>query len=273
MSPPVSILMSACNEEAFISEAIDSMLGQTYGDFEFIIIDDGSTDRTRDIIRGYDDARIRLLCNDGNRGLAWSLNHGLQHCRSDLVARMDANDVSAPARLEKQIARFRSRPAVDLIWTGAVYMTRDGELLCPKRSPGLREAVALLKTSPSSLPVGRNNVNHMTVMFRRAAVLRVGGYSERHRWGQDGNLWYRMLQEGAEFEYLEEPLMKIRLLPHSVTGARHGHSGTIEHEYYANICRLNGHYREALQQVARMPWSLGKLRLYASTVKQRLGSS
>lgn len=272
MSPQLSILMSACNEEMFIAEAIDSMLGQTFGEFEFIIIDDGSTDRTRDIIRRYDDCRIRLLCNDRNRGLSWSLNHGLQNCRSELVARMDANDVSAPTRLEKQIALFRSRAGLDLIWTGAVYITRDGEPLCPKRSPGLREAVALLQTSPSSLPVGRNNVNHMTVMYRRATVLRVGGYSEQHRWGQDGNLWYRMLKEGAEFDFLQEPLMNIRLLPHSVTGARHGHAGTIEHEYYANICRLNGHYRQALKQVARMPWSLGKLRLYASTVKQRLGT-
>lgn len=273
MTPHVSILMSACNEEDFITESIDSMLRQTFGEFEFLIIDDGSTDRTRAIIRGYDDPRIRLLCNDGNRGLSASLNHGLRQCRSDLVARMDANDVADPTRLEKQIVRFRSRPSVDLVWTGAVYVTREGEPLCPKRSPGLRESVELLKSSPSSLPVGRNNVNHMTVMFRRAAVLRVGGYSERHRWGQDGNLWYRMLQAGAEFEYLEEPLMKIRLLPHSVTGTRHGHARTTEHEYYANICRLNGHYREALRQVALMPWSLGKLRLYASTVRQRLVSS
>ncbi len=272
MNPSLSVLMSARNEEAFVPEAIDSILGQTFEDFEFIIIDDGSTDRTLEIIERYDDVRIRLLRNEENRGLSWSLNHGLQSCRGDLVARMDANDISAPTRLEQQMNLLRSRPELDLIWTGAVYMTRDGEPLCPKRSPGLREAVALLETSPSPLPVGRNNVNHMTVMFRRSMVLRVGGYSEQFRWGQDGNLWYRMLKEGAQFEFLEEPLMTIRLLPHSVTAARHGHATAHEHEYYANVCRLNGHYRQALRQVSRMPWSLGKLRLYASTVKQRLVS-
>ena len=272
MNPPLSVLMSACNEEAFVAEAIDSILAQSFGDFEFIIIDDGSTDRTLEIVERYDDLRIRLLRNEGNRGLSWSLNYGLQSCRGDLVARMDANDISAPTRLERQMNLFRARPDLDLIWTGAVYMTRDGEPLCPKRSPGLREAVALLETSPSPLPVGRNNVNHMTVMFRRSSVLRVGGYSEQYRWGQDGHLWYRMLKEGARFAFIEEPLMKIRLLPQSVTAARHGHATVPEHEYYANVCRLNGHYRQALRQVSRMPWSFGKLRLYASTVKQRLVS-
>jgi glycosyltransferase involved in cell wall biosynthesis len=264
--------MSARDEEAFVAAAIDSILAQTFREFELVIVDDGSTDRTRAIILGYDDPRVRLLHNDGNRGLSFSLNRGLQGCRADLVARMDANDIAAPARLQRQIDLFRARPGLDLVWTGATYITRDGEPLCRKRSPGLREAVDLLKSSPTPLPVGRNNVNHMTVMYRRASVLRVGGYSEEFRWGQDGNLWYRMLRAGAEFAFIEEPLMQIRLAPHSVTAARHGHAASDEHEYYANVCRLNGDYRQALRQASRMPWGLGRLRLYASTLRQRLAA-
>jgi glycosyltransferase involved in cell wall biosynthesis len=273
MNPPLSVLMSACNEEAFVSEAIESILAQTFGDFEFIIIDDGSTDGTRDAIGRYTDPRIRLSCNDRNRGLTWSLNHGLKACRGALVARMDANDVSSPTRFERQMETFHTTPDLELCWTGAIYVTRTGEVLCLKQSPKLEEVIALLESSPTPLPVGRNNVNHVTVMYRRATVLRLGGYSEEYRWGQDGNLWYRMLKAGSRFAFLEQPLIKIRLLPSGVTPTRHGRSPVHEQEYYANICRLNGHYMQAFRQVSRMPWSLSKLRLYASTLKQRLVSS
>lgn len=270
MNLPLSVIMSAHNESAFISESIDSILGQTCADFEFIIIDDGSTDDTRGIISAVDDDRIRLLVNPRNLGLARSLNVGLRECRGRLVARMDANDIADRRRFERQMAAFASDPDLDLVWTGATYVSRSGETLCPKRSPGLQEAVALIRDAPTSIPVGRNHVNHMTVMFRRATVDKVGGYAEHQPWGQDGNLWFRMLQGGAKFHFIEDSLMRIRLLPDSVTARREDRPRQNEFEYYANVCRLNGCYVQALNQVSRMPWSLGKLRLYASTIKQRL---
>ena len=272
MSPPLSVLMSAHDEEVFVAEAIESILGQTFSEYEFIIIDDGSTDATHEVISRYSDRRIRLLSNEKNIGLSRSLNRGLEVCRGELIARMDANDLSDPSRFERQLAAFQSRPDLDLVWTGASYMTRTGETLCPKRSPPLREVIELLASSPTPLPAGRNHVNHVTVMFRRASVMRLGGYSEEYPLGQDGNLWYRMLQSGAGFDFIDDSLMRIRLLTQGVSASRRGHTKIDENEYYANICRLNRHYRQALRQAARMPWSIGKLRLMASTLKQRFVS-
>jgi glycosyltransferase involved in cell wall biosynthesis len=273
MNPFVSIVMSAHDEERYIRDAIVSMLRQTYRDFEFIIINDGSTDRSGEIIREFDDERITLIQHETVLGLTKCLNEGLRAARGELIARMDANDVSAPTRLEKQVRVFESRPDVDLVWTGSVYITRMGEYLCPKLAPSQEETVNLLRSCPTDSPVGRNHVNHVTVMYRKRSVLKVGGYSEAFRWGQDGNLWCRMLKSGARFHLLDEPLVSIRLLPDSVSATRNGERQRDENEYYVGICRLNGEHRKALQYVLRMPWSPKKVRLLLGSLKHRLVSS
>ena len=101
--PRVSVIMSVYNGERYLWEAVESILGQTFTDFEFIIIDDGSTDQTAKILRAIGDERVRIFFNEKNIGLAGSLNRGLGLARGEYVARMDADDISLPARLEKQV--------------------------------------------------------------------------------------------------------------------------------------------------------------------------
>lgn len=251
--------MSAYNEEKYIAEAIDSILKQTYEDFEFIIINDGSTDGTMNVIKRFDDPRLVIVENPVNIGLTKSLNKGLDIAQGKLIARMDANDVSAKTRFEKQVAVFQSCVDVDLVWTGAVYITDNGEYLCPKITPSFQDTIELLVSSQDNFPVGRNHVNHMTVMFKKNAVLKLGGYFEKYKWGQDGNLWCRMLRDGARFYFLEEPLMCIRLLVNSVT-ARRIEYPMDKNEYYSSICLINKYYIQALRYALKMSWSFQKLR-------------
>src|SRR5689334_8878938 len=113
--PPLTVLMSVYNGVRFLSQAIVSILGQSFGDFEFLIVDDGSDDGSWEILQRHaGDARIRLIRQD-NRGLAASLNRGLAEARSPLVARMDADDVARPHRLQTQIDFLRERPEIVLV--------------------------------------------------------------------------------------------------------------------------------------------------------------
>lgn len=255
MSPALTVLMSAYNEGKYIAAAIDSILGQTFGDFEFIIIDDASSDGTKAIIESFDDPRIVLIVNDENIGLTKNLNEGLRQAKGDLIARMDANDIALDRRFEKQIAILHDRSEVDLVWSGVIYITEMGQHLCAKLAPPFDESIRLLKTAPTDFPVGRNHINHPTVMFRKDAVQKLGGYSDKYEWGQDGNLWWRMLQDGSTFYFLEEALVQLRLVTFSVTSKRSGNLSLNENEYYSSICLANGYYSDAMDFMGKMPFT------------------
>src|SRR2546425_11594525 len=102
-APRVTVLMSVCNAAPFIAEATESILGQSFGDFELLVIDDGSTDGSADIVAGYADPRVRIIRNGRNVGLTRSLNHGLAAARGELIARQDADDVARRERLARQV--------------------------------------------------------------------------------------------------------------------------------------------------------------------------
>jgi glycosyltransferase involved in cell wall biosynthesis len=110
--PKVTVLMPVFNGEAFLDEAIESILSQTFTDFEFLIIDDGSIDKSVNIVRSYNDHRIKLVCNNKNLGLVATLNRGIELSSGTYIARMDCDDVSLPERLEKQIDFMESHPDV-----------------------------------------------------------------------------------------------------------------------------------------------------------------
>jgi glycosyltransferase involved in cell wall biosynthesis len=116
-TPRVSVLMSAYNAEKYIAEAINSILNQTFSDFEFIIVNDGSTDATAEIVRSYTDPRIVFVDNKENQRLVAALNQGMDMCRGEYVARMDADDVSLPERFEKQVRFLDANPEIGILGT------------------------------------------------------------------------------------------------------------------------------------------------------------
>jgi glycosyltransferase involved in cell wall biosynthesis len=148
-TPRVSIVMAVFNGERYVGAAIESLLRQTSEDFEVLVIDDGSLDRTREIVGSYTDPRVRLVIQDRNRGLASSLNHGLHLARGEFIARQDADDESEPLRLETQVAFLEASTNVVLAGSWYRSIDHDGRLTGNHKLPETSAAIRwAMLTSP-----------------------------------------------------------------------------------------------------------------------------
>lgn len=212
--PHVSVVMAVKDGRKYLRQAMDSVLGQTYGDFEFIIIDDDSTDETLQILGRYDDPRIRLMQNQSHLGLSRSLNSGLNAARGEYIARMDADDVCLPERLEKQV-RFLDRHAeVAALGTGIRFMDEQGKAIRDVQMP---TDDALIKWKLCFM----NPIAHPSVMMRRAAIDAIGGYDPELTCSQDYDLWWR-LSGHNQLANLPDILMLLRQHAGQVTSVSRG---------------------------------------------------
>lgn len=208
MSPKltVTVLMSVYNEERYLDEAIRSILNQTFTDFEFIIINDGSTDGTLDILRKYEQVDSRILVhNQANRGLTASLNRGGELANGKYIARMDADDISTPNRLERQVCYFNDHPYLALLGTWAEAIDERGRILwkiCPPADPILLKWRMLFK----------NNIIHSSVMFNKEKSINLGGYNPNIAFAQDYDLWTRMMRH---YDIAQLPEILVHLRDHS----------------------------------------------------------
>lgn len=214
MAPKVSVVMSVYNGQRYLPDAVESILGQTLTDFEFIIVDDGSTDRTSEILHGFRDDRIMLVENSENIGLTRSLNKGLQMARGKYIARMDADDISLPERLEKQVKFLDEHKAVGLVGSAVVYVDQDEKELGVQRVCTENIHQALLSVEFCWW--------HSATAFRAECLERVGAYRGEFRYAQDYDLWLR-IAERYDVASLSEPLVKLRLHPESISVARRAH--------------------------------------------------
>jgi glycosyltransferase involved in cell wall biosynthesis len=169
---------------------VDSVLRQGYPNFELVVVDDGSTDRTPQLLQRWRaDERVVVLTNPENLGLVVSLNRGLSACRGELIARLDADDLASPTRLERQVAEFVGEPNLVLCATGYDRISASGELLKQSRPPRTHAAL-------SAAMLSRNRLHHSSVMFRREAVASVGAYDPDWYPVEDYDLWLRLLELG-----------------------------------------------------------------------------
>jgi len=205
-SPAVTVLMPVYNADRFAAQTLDSILAQTFGDFEFLIINDGSTDRSLEILQGYArrDHRIRLVSRP-NTGYAVALNEGLGLARGEFVARIDADDLADPRRLELQVERMRREPELVALGSNALAMDEDGRLLGDYLVPLTHEEIEANHLRGSS------TIHHPAVMLRPEAVKRVGGYRAELMPCEDFDLWLR-LGEVGRLANLPEKLLTKRLL-------------------------------------------------------------
>jgi len=204
MPPKVSVVMSVYNGERYLREAVNSILDQTFTDFEFIIVNDGSIDNTCAILESYNDSRIVLIHNQENIGLTRSLNKGLTLAQGEYVARMDADDVAIPHRFEKQVAFLEKHPEIGILgsscWTIDTNGQGQGVYQMPTNDLQIRWTSLLA-----------NPFVHPTVMIRRDLLIQNGlKYDEAFQTTQDYELWMRVLKytRGAN---LSEPLIRYRV--------------------------------------------------------------
>lgn len=205
----VSVVMSVYNAEPYLEDAIKSILGQTYQDFEFIIIDDGSTDQSAEIIKSFHDERIIFL-QQTNKGLAYSLNRGIRESHGKYVARMDADDESLPTRLALQKSFLDEHADYVVVGSGAIVMDKDGcELYVVKMPMDDGEIRDRLPYKPIFY--------HSSTMYVKSTFFACGGYNEKiHHFFEDLILWNQMSKNGKLHNF-HEPLIKYRLTPTSIT--------------------------------------------------------
>jgi glycosyltransferase involved in cell wall biosynthesis len=208
MIPGISIIMPVWNGEKYLAAAIDSLLVQTYADFELLVIDDGSTDRTPEILRAYTDPRLRVLRLD-HAGIVVALNHGLSQAKAKWVARLDADDLSLPRRLELQWQAVNHHPQAVLCHTNVIHLGEDNLPVGEARLPHSRSFTALRLCYQCPIV-------HSTVLFKRSTVLAVGGYLPEERHAEDFSLWGRLLEQG-EFVALPQRLVQFRVHQQSVS--------------------------------------------------------
>lgn len=202
--PQVSVLMSCYNGSSWLREAIDSVLAQTFGDFELILIDDGSTDNTWEIIKSYSliDARI-IAISKLNSGLADSLNVGLAKARGAWIARLDQDDLCEPTRLSEQINFIRNNDDVVLLGTGFHEIDETGKIVRTHTYPtGHRILARHLERSQRFFP-------HSSAFYRADIARLVGGYNFRIRWADDWRLWLELSLRG-KIATIPKALVRIR---------------------------------------------------------------
>lgn len=202
--PKISVVMPVWNGEAHLREAVESILSQTFGDFEFLILDDGSTDSTPAILEEYAsrDPRVRIIPLD-HQGIVIALNRGVEEARSDWIARMDCDDIAHPERLALQWQAVQGNPKVVLCHTQIRifgedrYVTTTGRFI---RS----NALTILRLCFNC------SIVHPTVMFHRNAFLACGGYLPEERHAEDFGLWGRLVGNGT-IVGIPRPLLDFRV--------------------------------------------------------------
>lgn len=207
--PKVTVLMPAYNAEKYIGEAIQSILDQSFKDFELLIVNDGSTDNTKKTIKKFTDSRIRIIDHQG-KGISSSLNAGLKAANGYYIARFDADDVCMKKRLEIQVNFLDENPGYVLVGTDAEYIKENGDHLFDFHSVSYSYDDILQRLYQYCPFI------HSSVMYRKDEVLKAGGYSEHAHNFEDYLLWANLVKVGKCCN-LQDPLIKVRFNPASVT--------------------------------------------------------
>jgi len=198
--------MSVFNSEKYIQESIESILNQSFKDFEFIIVNDACTDQTGEILTKYaNNPRVKIIENKENIGLTKSLNKALKVAQGEYIARQDADDVSLPDRFQKQIDYLESNPEIKLLGTFAYGINNRGEVLREEIPPVSSKAI-------KKVLIKNNTFIHPSVMIRKDILDKVGLYNEDFETTQDYELWFRILKI-AEGSNLPLSLVKKRYTP------------------------------------------------------------
>lgn len=219
-NPKITVFMPMFNAEKFIGEAVDSILNQTFKDFELLIIDDGSNDQSREIVEKYQDSRIRLYVNERNRGLPYTRNRGLELARGKYLAVMDADDISDPYRLAKQWNYMENHPETVVLASGKDLLTEEDNI---HDSYGIKEKLYSFLFYRTSQQIGinlifENIISNSTTMIRLSFLMQHKIYYNSQCFVmQDYELWTQIFANGGQFHILREALVKYRSNQNNIT--------------------------------------------------------
>lgn len=204
--PLISVIIPTYNVEFYVEEALKSVLAQTYTNLEIIAVDNGSTDRTRDVLQPYIDKNKVVYIRQDNRGLAGARNTGIRSSRGEYIAFLDADDIFLPEKLERQVAYLETHPQCGVCYCGIwhFYDEKPDDLF--KLDYAYYSGVDVL---PNLLR--KNFVNPLSVVIRRSEVERVGFFDESYWHGEDWEYWVRLAYHGTVFCYLPDALAKYRM--------------------------------------------------------------
>lgn len=201
--PRISVLMATYNNATYLNSCIESVLSQTFEDFEYIIINDASTDDTHDILEQYTDPRIRILQNSANLKLSTSLNLGLEIAEGDYIARIDSDDMCMPERFEKQVAFLESHQEIGAVGTQVINISPDGTQSRPgsptPTTPNMTSWQVIL-----GYPIA-----HPTLMICRSLLNEIGGYDTSYPYAQDQALWSKLIFK-TRLTNLDDALVSYR---------------------------------------------------------------
>lgn len=225
MKPQVTVLMSVYNGEKYLREAIDSILKQSFKNFEFLIINDGSNDGSEEIIKSYSDKRIRLVNNKKNIKLIKSLNKGIRLAKGKYIARMDADDISSQDRLEKEYDFLEANVSYVMVGSSALIMDESGNSVGEQKMITENDSIR-------KIMLVTNSFFHGSVMMRRSSVIKAGLYDPSSYVVEDYDLWSRMMDLG-KVANIDENLYRYRLNPN-------GESFLKRKEQSTNTAKVSG---------------------------------
>lgn len=209
--PAITVLMPTYNGAKHIRTAIDSVLSQTFSDFELLIVNDGSGDDTLKVINSYNDNRIRIVTNEVNIGITKSLNRGLKEARGEYIARLDDDDIALPERLQKQCNFLNTHQDVVLVGSFVEYIDKNGNPIRIRKTP-IKPRVIQYEL------IYANCFYHSALMFRKEEILSIGGYNEDFKHAQDYELFSR-LRDGYKLANIPEVLIQYRMNPDSIVAS------------------------------------------------------
>ena len=241
----ISVVMTVYNAHKYLRPCIESVLSQSYVDFEFVIVDDGSTDGSDQILEHFAtrDSRIRLF-KQSNRGVSNARNVAVSHSRFELLATMDADDIMLPERLQRQFEFMQNHSEASVVCSYAQLIDRDGKVIGSSHT-----VVDVNRGREQRDPHLFLEIVHPSTMIRKQALLQVGGYSDRFHVAVDRELWGRLVTSGHLIAVMPEVLIQYRLHQSSVTAKdMFNHHFTCEFIDYNIVRRLNGETQLSLEQ-------------------------
>lgn len=241
----ISVVMAVYNARQYLQPCIESVLRQSYPDFEFVIVDDGSTDGSDHIVEQFarQDPRIRLY-KQPNRGVSAARNLAVSHSRFQLLATMDADDIMLPSRLQRQLEFMQQHPDASVGCSYAQLIDRNGKVIGSSHT-----IVDVRRGREQRNPHLFLEIVHPSTIIRKQALLDVGGYSDQFRVAVDRELWGRFVTAGHLIEVMPESLIQYRLHQSSVTAKdMFDHHFTCEFIDFNIVRRLNGEEQLTLSE-------------------------